>query len=128
MPSGLIVLLSSPAVFADNPLILNQFTADPTARVFNGKIFLFPSHDIPRRAWQGSRGLVRHGGLPRLFHLENLMDWTDQGVILAQDKTDWTNPTAYSMWAPDCVEHNGKYYFYFPAPGQARRRPRRPRR
>ena len=30
-----------------NPIITNQFTADPTARVFNGKIYMFPSHDIP---------------------------------------------------------------------------------
>ena len=27
---------------------------------------------------------------------------------------DWGNPTAYCMWAPDCVYKNGKYYFYFP--------------
>ena len=25
-----------------NPIITNQFTADPTARVFNGKIYLYP--------------------------------------------------------------------------------------
>ena len=31
---------------AQNPIIHNQFTADPTARVFNGKVYLFPSHDI----------------------------------------------------------------------------------
>ena len=32
---------------AQNPIVRNQFTADPTARVFNGKVYLFPSHDIP---------------------------------------------------------------------------------
>ena len=32
--------------FAQNPIISNQFTADPTARVFNDRIYLFPSHDI----------------------------------------------------------------------------------
>ena len=31
---------------AQNPIIRDQFTADPTARVFNGKIYLYPSHDI----------------------------------------------------------------------------------
>ena len=31
---------------AQNPIIRNQFTADPTARIFNGRIYLFPSHDI----------------------------------------------------------------------------------
>jgi ketol-acid reductoisomerase len=34
-------------VLAQNPIIRNQFTADPSARVFNGKVYLYPSHDIP---------------------------------------------------------------------------------
>ena len=32
---------------AQNPVIRDQFTADPTARVFNGKVYIYPSHDIP---------------------------------------------------------------------------------
>ena len=39
-------LLQSAASFATNPLIMDQFTADPTARVFEGKIYVYPSHDI----------------------------------------------------------------------------------
>ena len=27
---------------AQNPIIRDQFSADPTARVFNGKLYLFP--------------------------------------------------------------------------------------
>ena len=38
---------------AQNPIIRNQFTADPTARVFNDKVYLFPSHDI--QAPEGQR-------------------------------------------------------------------------
>ena len=48
-------------------------------------------------------------------HLTNLTDWKDHGVIVSQDKVPWVNSTAYSMWAPDCIFRNGKYYFYFPA-------------
>ena len=33
-------------VTAQNPIIRDQFTADPTARVFNNKVYLYPSHDI----------------------------------------------------------------------------------
>jgi hypothetical protein len=50
-----------------------------------------------------------------VFSSTNLTDWTDHGVIVSQDKIGWVNPTSYSMWAPDCIERNGKYYFYFPA-------------
>lgn len=31
---------------AQNPVIRDQFAADPTARVFNNKVYLYPSHDI----------------------------------------------------------------------------------
>jgi hypothetical protein len=31
---------------AQNPLVKDQFTADPTARVFEGKVYIYPSHDI----------------------------------------------------------------------------------
>jgi hypothetical protein len=50
-----------------------------------------------------------------VFSSENLTDWKDHGVIVSQDKVDWVDSTSYSMWAPDCVFKNGKYYFYFPA-------------
>ena len=41
---------------AQNPIIRDQYTADPTARVFGGKVWLFASHDIlspvePEKKW-----------------------------------------------------------------------------
>ena len=101
------------AANAQNPIIRDQFTADPTARVFNGKVYLYPSHDI-------------HSPVDRLkewfcmedyhvFSSENLTDWTDHGMILTQNRVPWVEPDSYTMWAPDCVEKDGRYYFYFPA-------------
>ncbi|KAA6332995.1 hypothetical protein EZS27_018546, partial [termite gut metagenome] len=49
-----------------------------------------------------------------VFSSENLTDWKDHGVIVSQDNVPWVDATSYSMWAPDCVYRNGKYYFYFP--------------
>ena len=101
-------------ILAQNPVIRDQFTADPTARVFNGKMYLFPSHDIPapesvkRKDWFCMEDY-------HVFSSTDLNNWTDHGVIVSQEKVDWVNPTSFSMWAPDCVERNGKYYFYFPA-------------
>lgn len=45
----------------------------------------------------------------------DLSHWTDPGVIVSQDKVPWVKPDSYSMWAPDCLYRNGKYYFYFPS-------------
>jgi len=44
-----------------------------------------------------------------------MVDWVDHGVILNQKDVPWVNSESYTMWAPDCVEKDGKYYFYFPA-------------
>ena len=100
------------AAFAQNPVIRDQFTADPTARVFEGKVYVYPSHDIispvePERKWFSMADY-------HVFSSEDLIDWQDHGVILSQENVPWGNPEGYSMWAPDCVYKNGKYYFYFP--------------
>src|SRR6185295_3339148 len=46
LAAGLAALLPTTAAIATNPLITDQFSADPTARVFEGKIYVYPSHDI----------------------------------------------------------------------------------
>ncbi|HOP58268.1 MAG TPA: family 43 glycosylhydrolase [Bacteroidales bacterium] len=111
---ALFSLLFSGIVSAQNPLIRDQFTADPTARVFNGKVYLFPSHDIPapeafaRKDWFCMEDY-------HVFSSPDLVNWTDHGVIVSQYDADWVDTTTFSMWAPDCIERDGKYYFYFPA-------------
>ena len=100
---------------AQNPIVRNQFSADPTARVFNGKVYVFPSHDIPTPPEKSGRKDWFCMADYHVFSSENLTDWTDHGMIVSQNKVPWVDSTSYSMWAPDCIEHNGKYYFYFPA-------------
>jgi beta-xylosidase len=102
---------------AQNPLVMDQFTADPTARVFEGKIYVYPSHDIPASPGKGRANWFVMEDY-HVFSSENLVDWKDHGVIVSQDKVDWVNASGYAMWAPDCVYKNGKYYFYFPAPAK----------
>jgi hypothetical protein len=53
-----------------------------------------------------------------VFSSLNLTDWTDHGVIVSQDSVPWVRSKSYSLWAPDCIYRNGKYYFYFPAPAK----------
>ena len=109
-----LLLLSVPlTAAAQNPVISGQFTADPTARVFNNKVYLYPSHDIfppegTRQDWFSMEDY-------HVFSSEDLVTWQDHGVIVTQNKVPWVRPNSYSMWAPDCVYRNGKYYFYFPS-------------
>ena len=115
----LVVLSIVVPTSAQNPIIHDQFTADPTARVFNNKVYLFPSHDIPAPVGQRQDWFCMEDY--HVFSSENLTEWTDHGVILSQQDVPWGKPDGYSMWAPDCVFKNGKYYFYYPnAPREGR--------
>lgn len=107
------LLFQGALVKAQNPLITNQFTADPSARVFNGRVYVYPSHDIRATPGHGRAGWFVMEDY-HVFSSDNLTDWTDHGMILSQTKVPWADPASYSMWAPDCIARNGKYYFYFP--------------
>jgi len=50
---GTLLLSGANCVLAQNPLVMDQFTADPTARVFEGKMYVYPSHDIPASPGRG---------------------------------------------------------------------------
>ena len=108
----LIATVSTLTLMAQNPVIRDQFTADPTARVFGGKVYLYPSHDIQPPAGQRQDWFCMADY--HVFSSENLTDWTDHGVIVSQADVPWGKADGYSMWAPDCVEKDGTYYFYFP--------------
>lgn len=109
-----LVLIITTNLFAQNPFIQDQFAADPSARVFNGKVYVYPSHDILAVEGKGRPGWFCMEDY-HVFSSSDLTDWTDHGVIVSQNKVNWVDSTSYSMWAPDCIERNGKYYFYFPA-------------
>lgn len=112
--SGMGVVLASALLWtgvaaAQNPFVMDQFTADPTARVFEGKVYVYPSHDINCGTdWFCMKDY-------HVFSSENLVDWTDHGVILSQEQVPWVDTTRNAMWAPDAYLKDGKYYFYFPA-------------
>src|SRR5690606_21435114 len=106
------MLLSLQAI-AQNPFITDQFTADPSARVFNDRVYVYPSHDIPCTETKGRIGWFCMEDY-HVFSSDNLTDWTDHGVIIKQNEVPWVKKESYSMWAPDCIYKNGKYYFYFP--------------
>src|ERR1051325_696374 len=102
-----------PAKFLTQPLITDVYTADPSAHVFNGKIFIYPSHDID--AGVPPDDLGSHFAM-RDYHVFS-MDTvggpiTDHGVVLDIKNVPWAGR---QMWAPDAAEKNGKYYLYFPA-------------
>lgn len=103
----LFLLLTSicPFTLAQQPVITNQYTADPSARVFNDTLYLYPSHDKENAKWFNMSDW-------HVFSSTDMKNWTDYGVALSLDSIKWA--TKYA-WAPDCLQHNGQYFFYFPA-------------
>lgn len=95
------------------PLVTHIYTADPSAHVFNGKIYIYPSHDIDAGIPFNDNG--DHFGM-RDYHVFSMEDpeseVVDHGIALDIDDVPWASR---QMWAPDAAYKDGKYYFYFPA-------------
>ncbi|MBS2211308.1 family 43 glycosylhydrolase [Carboxylicivirga mesophila] len=88
----------------DNPFVKHIYSADPSAHVFNDKMYVYTSHDEDTASYFNM--IDWH-----VFSTENMVDWTDHGAVFSLDDINWADKWA---WAPDCVERDGKYYFYYP--------------
>lgn len=95
------------------PLVRHIYTADPSAHVFNGKIYIYPSHDID--AGEAFDDLGSHFAMED-YHVISMDSITseavDNGVALHVNDVPWAER---QMWAPDAHEKDGKYYLFFPA-------------
>ncbi|KAI0752159.1 putative xylosidase [Fomes fomentarius] len=95
------------------PLVTHIYTADPSAHVFEGKLYVYPSHDRETDIQFNDNGdqydmndyhvlSLPHPGGPV----------TDHGIALRAEDVPWVSK---QLWAPDAATKNGKYYLYFPA-------------
>ncbi len=95
------------------PLVTHIFTADPSAHVFNDKLYIYPSHDIPHSGKDNDEG---DEYLMEDYHILSMdnpdAECIDNGEALHMKDVPWVSK---QMWAPDCAFKNGRYYLYFPA-------------
>lgn len=95
------------------PLLTHIYTADPSAHVFDGRIYIYPSHDIDAGAPFDDEG--GHFGMVDYHVLRQEAPGgavTDCGVALHLRDVPWADR---QMWAPDAAVRDGRYYLYFPA-------------
>lgn len=94
-------------------LVEHIYTADPSAHVFDGRIYIYPSHDIDAGIPFNDNG--DHFGMED-YHVLSLAapgePVTDHGVALHVKDVPWAER---QMWAPDAAHKAGQYYLYFPA-------------
>ncbi|WP_079716122.1 glycoside hydrolase family 43 protein [Parapedobacter luteus] len=95
------------------PLVSHIYTADPSAHVFEGKIYVYPSHDIDAGTPENDNGDHFDMRDYHVFSMDSVGgEVTDHGVALKLEDIPWAGR---QLWAPDAAYKNGKYYFYFPA-------------
>jgi beta-xylosidase len=90
----------------NNPVI-DEGSADPSVRVFGDRVYVYPSHDYSR---DNDFWIMKDW---KVYSTNDLVNFTDHGIILEGKNVAWAvNPD--HCWAPDCIQKNGRYYFYFP--------------
>ncbi len=93
-------------------LVKDNYSADPSAHVFNGKIYIYPSHDVDAGIPENDNG--DHFDM-RDYHVYSMDDIdgdvTDHGVVLDVKNIPWAGR---QLWAPDAAYKDGQYYLYFP--------------
>jgi hypothetical protein len=95
------------------PLVSEIFTADPSAHVFEGKIYIYPSHDYEAGIAEDDKGSHYAMKDYHIFSMDSIGGKvTDHGLALDLKDIPWAGR---QLWAPDAAYANGKYYFYFPA-------------
>lgn len=97
----------------NEPLVTHIYTADPSAHVFEGKLYIYPSHDLDHE-----RASNHNGDQYDMedYHVLSMDDehspCVDHGEVLHLRDIPWAKQ---QLWAPDAAFKDGTYYLFFPA-------------
>lgn len=88
------------------------YTADPSAHVFNGKLYVYPSHDFESGVSRDENGGQFNMEDYHVFSMDSLGGGvTDHGLALHIKDVSWAGR---QMWAPDAAKKGDEYFLYFP--------------
>lgn len=97
----------------NQPLVTHMYTADPSAHVFEGKIYIYPSHDLDHDGPSNDNGDQYAMEDYHILSMESLdSPVVDHGEALHLRDIPWASQ---QLWAPDAAYKNNTYYLYFPA-------------
>jgi hypothetical protein len=94
------------ALFAQNPVVQTNYTADPAPMVHNDTVYLYTGHDedqIVNNFFTMNNWLC--------YSSTDMVNWTDRGVVMSYNVFEWSRGDA---WAGQCIYRNGKFYYYVP--------------
>ena len=99
--------------YLSEPLIRHRFSADPSAHVFDGRIYVYASHDVDAGV-PGSNDGDQYA--MRDYHVYSMKrvgePVADHGVALALEDVPWADR---QLWAPDAARVGGRTHLFFPA-------------
>ncbi|OPX42894.1 xylosidase/arabinosidase [Ruminiclostridium hungatei] len=95
------------------PLVTHIYTADPSAHVFDGKIYIYPSHDLDKDIESNDNGDQYMMEDYHILSMDSLNSpCIDNGEALHLKDIPWASK---QLWAPDAAYKNNTYYLFFPA-------------
>ncbi len=104
------LLLTTLALQAQNPVIWDRYTSDPAAYVHGDTLYLFTDHDedetengyFTMKDWQ-------------LYCTVDMVNWTYLGTPMTSATFSAWAKQGNDCWASQCIERNGKWYWYVTA-------------
>lgn len=94
-------------------LVAGDYMADPSAHVFNGRLYIYPSHDWESGIPENDNGDHFNMKDYHVFSLDDVENGNiiDHGVILRTEDIPWAGR---QLWDNDVAFRDGKYYMYYP--------------
>ncbi len=98
----LLLLAATIGVSAQNPIVQTMYTCDPAPMVHDGVFYVYAGHDEADadNYWINDW---------HVFSSTDMVNWTDHGPRLSIADFPWI---ANGAWAGQCIERNGKFYWY----------------
>ena len=88
---------------ADNPMIQTIFSTDPAPMVYDDTVYVYTGRDKDNSDFYYMPDW-------HCYSSKDMQNWTDHGMILSWDSFSWGKED--SAWASQCIERNGKLYYY----------------
>ncbi len=110
--SLLYVLACLPAMnlWAQNPIICDRYTPDPAPYVHGDTLYLFVDHDedVTLNGYFTMKDWL-------LYSTVDMVNWTYRGTPLTSATFSKWAKQDNDCWASQCIERNGKWYWYVTA-------------
>ena len=88
--------------YGQNPVIQTHYTPDPAPLVHKGTLYLYTGDDISGYDFYTMTKW-------RVYSSRDMVNWIDLGSPISLESFSWARDRA---WAAQCVERNGKFYWY----------------